>query len=202
MKCVIFGGADIEDKGFIDIPDNAYVIAADRGYIHCVSLGIVPDIAVGDFDSLDIPVSSATEIITAPCEKDETDLILAVRIAVDRGYNDFIIYGADGGRMGHMIAAVQTLSYVHTQGASAVLRGSSFDMSVCGIGDNIILNRGYRYLSLFSLSESSKIQLEDLKYSGSVTLERSFPMGVSNEFKSDKCKIRVTSGEILAVCEK
>ena len=50
--CVIFGAGEYY-AGTPVVPAGAYVIAADGGLDHTRQLGIVPDVVVGDFDSLE-----------------------------------------------------------------------------------------------------------------------------------------------------
>ena len=53
MRCVIFTGGTPEPflpEGVE--PEGALIIAADSGYLNCAELGLVPDLAIGDFDSL------------------------------------------------------------------------------------------------------------------------------------------------------
>ena len=50
--CVIFGAGEYY-AGTPVVPAGAYVIAADGGLDHTRQLGIVPDVVVGDFDSME-----------------------------------------------------------------------------------------------------------------------------------------------------
>ena len=202
MTCVIFGGADIKDYSEVWVPEEAVVIAADRGYIHCKTLGIIPDALVGDFDSLEGELPCNVSTVTAPCEKDDTDLIMAVREGIKLCCTHFLIYGADGGRMGHTFANIQTLSFISAKGLTGELRGKGFDMLVQVSGKRSYTNKGYRYVSVFSLTDSAQLSVKGLKYGGSFTLHRSYPMGVSNEFTGEGCEITVHSGEILVIFEK
>lgn len=202
MTCVIFGGADIFDHSEIKVPRGAYVIAADRGYLHCTEMGIAPDLLVGDMDSIGSAVPGDVKTIKAPCVKDDTDLILAVREGIKHGCRDFLIYGADGGRMGHTYANIQTLSFISDNDSSALLHGKDFCMTVQKKGSRRYENDGYAYVSLFSLSENASLNVKGLKYGGSFTLRRNYPMGVSNEFISDSCEITVSEGELLVILEK
>lgn len=202
MTCVIFGGADVEDYSNIHIPEGAVVIAADRGYGHCLRLGIKPDCIIGDLDSNEEALPEDCEIITAPREKDDTDLMMAVKAAFDEHIRVFHIYGADGGRMGHTFASVQTLAYIDSHGGEGILHGNGFVMRVCGRGRVSLYNDGYKYVSLFSLSERSEIFAKGLKYGGDIVLKSDFPLGVSNEFMDNSAEIEVKSGKILVILEK
>ena len=202
MICVIFGGADIEDYSNIHISEGSVVIAADGGYRHCVRLGIKPDCIIGDLDSNEEELPEDCEIITAPREKDDTDLMMAVKTAFEGHISVFHIYGADGGRMGHTFASVQTLAYIDSCGGEGILHGNGFDMRVCGVGRVSFYNDGYKYVSLFSISERSEIFAAGLKYGGEIALTSDFPLGVSNEFTGSSAEIEVKSGQILVILEK
>lgn len=73
-----------------------YVIAADSGLRHATTLGLVPDILVGDFDSV------ATENVATfatvprqkhPAEKNFIDLELTVAIAQEKGVERLLLLG-------------------------------------------------------------------------------------------------------------
>ena len=50
-ECYIIGAGDF--FGLNELPDDSdYVIAADAGLNHCRKYGIIPDLVLGDFDSL------------------------------------------------------------------------------------------------------------------------------------------------------
>ncbi len=202
MTCYIFGGAEIFDYSGIHVPDDAFVIAADRGYMHCERLGIIPRLIVGDLDSIETDVPEKVRLIKAPREKDDTDLIMAVRSGIDAGCSDFHIYGGDGGRMGHTFANIQTLSLISSMGYTGTIHGGCFDMTLQPPSEREYLNKGYSYVSLFSLSEYSELAVRGLKYSGRFMLRRNYPMGVSNEFSEERCSISVIDGEILVILEK
>lgn len=79
------------------------IIAADGGTNYCRKLGLVPDVIIGDMDSIDRDPAAtnfgkAVEIIRHQARKDATDLELAVRLAIERGARSIVILGALGGR--------------------------------------------------------------------------------------------------------
>ncbi len=70
------------------VPPDALIIAADGGADYCRELDLVPDVIIGDMDSIGCdPATTAdfqdAEIIRHPARKDATDLELAIRLAVD-----------------------------------------------------------------------------------------------------------------------
>ena len=100
-ECYIFGGAKIENYSFIKIPNDAFIIAADSGISHLKGFGVEPDIIMGDFDSCEVPTEYNCEIVRFKPEKDDTDLMIAVKKALSLGFDKIFILGATGGRFDH-----------------------------------------------------------------------------------------------------
>ena len=98
------------------------VIAADGGWRICREEGIVPDLLLGDFDSLHT-VPDFGHIRRVPVEKDDTDMMLAIKEGLARGETDFRLYGGVGGRTDHTIANLQGLLYLAERGAQGWLYG-------------------------------------------------------------------------------
>ena len=130
--CYIFGSSEavLPPFGVTRNGENLY-IAADRGYLTAKVLGITPSVILGDFDSYpltDEMRESGAEIIRHPVEKDDTDLMLAIKLALGRGYTDIEIIGCLGGeRFDHSIATLQSLAYVAENGGIAYAYGRGED---------------------------------------------------------------------------
>ena len=97
------------------------VIAADGGANWLAAQGLLPDVLVGDMDSVTDEVSAATEVqggrlVTAPQAKDETDLELALLEAVAMGAQRITVLGALGGRIDHALANVHLLALTALRG--------------------------------------------------------------------------------------
>ncbi len=179
------------------------VIAADGGYHWLRDMGIMPDLLVGDFDSLAQP-PAGPKVVRLPREKDDTDTMAAVRLAREQGYENFYIYGGTGGRFDHTLANIQLLTwlahrgcenrlYAHDWVAAAVTDGSlSFPASAAG------------NISVFCQGDRAEgVCLEGLKYPLSdAVLTCEFALGVSNEFMGQPSQIAVKKGTLLVVCER
>lgn len=113
MRAVIFANGIIKhlpEPGAVIMPDDL-LIAADGGARYCQAIGITPDVVIGDLDSLttdDIKQLQIAdvEIIRYPAKKDQTDLELALKLAVDRGADEIVVFGAMGGRWDMSIANI------------------------------------------------------------------------------------------------
>lgn len=86
------------------------IIGIDRGNLFLLRRGIVPDLAIGDFDSLNEEekkevFSQVAEVKTSPAEKDDTDTQLALVTAFERfPAAEVTLIGATGGRLDHLLA--------------------------------------------------------------------------------------------------
>ena len=79
-RCVIVGGADIADYGFVcqKLAEEDFVIFCDSGIRHMADLRVAPSLIVGDFDSHENP-NLGIETVVLPREKDDTDTVFAVK---------------------------------------------------------------------------------------------------------------------------
>ena len=110
MRTVIFANGTIDNSDSV-LRGKDFIIAADGGAHHCLSLGITPDVVIGDLDSLtadDIKglQIASVEIIRYPAKKNQTDLELALKLAIDRGADEIVVFGAMGGRWDMSIANI------------------------------------------------------------------------------------------------
>ena len=176
------------------------MLCADSGLRLAASLGITPDLVLGDFDSLgEIP--SDLPHIVAPVEKDDTDTLLAVRYALEKGYRNFRIYGAFGGRLDHTLANLQTLRFLHSQGAEGILIGTNDFLTLQASG-----TRQYPKLEGFSLSvfaaehECTGVTLSGVYYPlTDATLTNTFPIGISNIITDDCAEITCGTGMLYII---
>ena len=80
--------------------EGSRVIAADAGIGHARTLALMPELWVGDFDSVpaDLPddLASVPRQVFSP-EKDKTDGELAIAAALERGATSLVLAGAFGG---------------------------------------------------------------------------------------------------------
>lgn len=100
--------------------EGDFIIAADKGLLYLQNLGITPNLVIGDFDSLG-HTPNGRNIIVLPCEKNDTDMGAAVAEGVMRGYKNFILYGASGGRADHTLANIQLISSLSRRGMTAII---------------------------------------------------------------------------------
>jgi len=178
------------------------VIAADRGLAVLCSAGITPHLTVGDFDSLgEIP--QVENLAVYPCEKDDTDMMLACKAGLERGFRDYRLYGGIGGRLDHTLANIQTLAYLKAHGAFARLVGEREECILLENETLILPPAEGRLLSVFAYGGEATVTLKGLKYTlehGALTDD--FPLGVSNVRTSEDGSICAEKGRVLVVIEE
>ena len=124
-RCFIFAAGTFFGLRERPVPGDL-VIAADAGYRVCQTEGVVPDVILGDFDSMEAP-KAGDRIVRLPVEKDDTDTLAAVKLGLERGCTDFYLYGGTGGkRLDHTLANLQTLLYLRRRGARGYLYDDDF----------------------------------------------------------------------------
>jgi thiamine pyrophosphokinase len=200
--CYIFGAMDPEGFNLEKKPGDL-LIAADGGYAYLEKAGFIPDLAIGDFDSLGAP-PEAEHVICFPPEKDYTDLDLAIREGKRRGFRIFCIYGALGGRLDHTIANIQLLAALTQEGSRGYLLGGGQAVTVLEKGELCFTTRGGGYFSAFAFGgPAGGVDEQGLKYTlTDGSLEVSFPLGVSNEFCGREACVSVREGKLLLIWDQ
>lgn len=200
--CYIVGAG--EDYGLDFVPGaEDYVIAADGGYDRLLRAGIVPQLVIGDFDSLG-RIPQAEHVLTLPREKDVTDTWAAIEQGKARGYRTFLLYGCTGGRIEHTLANIQTLMALAEANMTGVLVDQHQLITAMGPGTRAFPPSARGYVSVFAASDRcSGVWLRGLKYelSGG-TLTNRFPLGVSNEFQGIPSSVTVGEGVAILVFDR
>lgn len=199
MRCVFVCNGEFSSDGFC-VRSQDFVIAVDGGYAYIKDLCRV-DLAVGDFDSLGyIPEGIAT--LRHNPIKDYTDTYLAFDEAFKRGYDEFAVYGALGGRLDHTIANLQCAYDFAKKGVEVKLIGKDCDAEVIMHKKTISGSKGQTF-SLFAFDEAKGVYIKNGKYPlDNATLANTFPLGVSNELLDGDCEIEVKEGYVLLIVNK
>ncbi len=198
---VIFSGGAFSMPEWMQLPEEAVFLCADSGLRHARALGIKPDWILGDFDSSS-ELPNEKNVRQYPTEKDDTDTMLAVKLALSMGAQEIQIYGGLGGRFDHAIANVQVLRYLTEQGAIGILCDAQnwMTIQVSGMVRQYPKRIGW-YFSLLSLSNiCTGVTVHGTKY----TLEKGIlsadiPLGVSNEITAEQAEVSLEQGCLLVL---
>lgn len=199
MACYIVGAGDFDKERFSPKPGD-YIIAADGGYEYLSDKGIKPDLVLGDFDSL-VQIPEHENLIKYPSEKDDTDMMIAIKRALLEGHTQIYLFGGVGGRLDHTLANIQSLIFISRSGGNGYLIGNGMEMTVLidGVYRFDAENKGI--LSVFSMdSKAIGIDLIGLKYPlKDAVLTNDMPLGISNEFIGKSSEVRVKKGTLLLI---
>ena len=201
--CFIVGAAPDGDGVRFAPQTDDLVIAADGGFSHLENAGIVPHVIIGDFDSLGF-IPAQTTVLSYAKEKDDTDMMLAIRYGLGKGFTTFEIYGGLGGRLDHTIANIQALTFLARQGARGKLVSRNTWASVI-CADSIAFDAAESgTISVFALDEEVHGVTEyGLQYPlTKATLSNSFPIGVSNAFVGVRSVVSAREGALLIILQK
>lgn len=201
-RCVIIGGASIKNYDAVKkyLREDDFNIFCDGGLRHGEELGIFPNLIVGDFDSYDKP-ETETETIVLPCEKDDTDTVFAVKEALGRGFDDFLLIGATGERMDHTIANLSLLLMLDSLKKQAKIVDDYSEMEIVSHDPAYVEDR-FSYFSLLNISGTTGgVTIENAKYPlDKAEINCDYQYGVSNEvIKGKKAKISVAEGRALLI---
>ena len=202
--CYIFGAGERSDVD-IQLDTDDLVIAADGGFDYLEEIGLRADYVLGDFDSI-ISYDQPSDAIRYPREKDDTDMMLAAKLGLEKGYREFVIYGGLGGRIDHTLANIQLLVYLSKQGATGILYGAETAVRAVS-GGSIVLGKDSSYniagntISVFALDRHChNVTITGLKWElTGADLYNSDPKGISNEFTGKRAVVSVTKGSLAVI---
>ena len=208
-RCIVIGAGDLT-VGNIRVLEDDLVIAVDGGLNYCPVLELEPDLILGDFDSvgeeqkealLELQRQIPDRIISLKPEKDDTDMLAALKLGLEYGYTNFNIYAATGGRLEHTIANIQCLLYLKNHDAVGYIMDGNGMIFVMQNEEVRFKDTLEGYLSIFALGKSAKgVTIKGMKYElNQETLTNDFPIGISNEFIGKEALVRVEDGELVGI---
>ena len=210
MRAVVFANGELPDaQGARDLlrPDDL-IIAADGGTRHALATGVIPDMIIGDLDSLLANDRARVEaagsrIISFSPRKDETDLELALRQAEREGATEIVIFAALGGRLDQTIANLLLLALPELNGIDVrVVAGAQEAFLIHdGHGETVVAGRPGDTVSLIPLGgDAVGVTAEGLEWSlHEDTLRFGPARGVSNVLVAQQARVRVQQGLLLCV---
>ncbi len=199
--CYIVGAGDFYGDFTPDSSD--LVIAADGGYDTLKKLGKRCDLLLGDMDSIAENHENAPEKILFPVEKDETDTHLCYLEGARRGYTNFCIYGGVGGRIDHTFANLCLLIYGKHEKNRLTLVADGYEIFAIENEKIALSGECGKTFSVFAFEKEARgVSILGGKYDAEgVTLQPSFPLGVSNSFVREDAEISVDDGVLLIMRE-
>lgn len=188
-------------QNLIDSLDWDFLICADGGYKFAEQLNIPIDLVVGDFDSCNGIIPQHLKTIVVPVEKDDTDLQLALKLAVEKEPKKITILGGIGGRVDHTIGNIQNIVHYSSFVPDITLIDPFQSITVQRPGTRIYKGAKNTKFSAFAFTE----EVTGVTYKGAYyplenhTLNQNFPLGISNEFLTDEIEVTTKSGILIVI---
>lgn len=209
MRCVIITGGTVNDLNWLAgvLKESDMIICVDGGARYAAALGIIPQIIIGDLDSIgqmeyNLFTKQGTVIKKYPVDKDDTDTALALGEVLSDNPKEVIILGAIGTRFDHSLASVHLLRVAMNSGVRARIIDEYNEISLVAPYEKVIVDGEPGDLfSLLPLTE--KVSGVNVKGARWPLQEANFiignPYGVSNQLAADKVEISIKSGLMLFV---
>lgn len=209
MRCLIISGGAVERPEMLAeaVRQADRVICVDGGLKHIAALGLVPDLVVGDMDSVDraelVKITHLGAVVKEyPADKDDTDTALALAEALAWQPDEIVLLGATGTRFDHTLANVHLLRVALEQGVRARIVNDYHEISLVAPHlPAVVEGKEEDLFSLLPLTE----EVTGVNVSGARwPLENAVfrignPYGVSNRLAGARAEITVGRGLMLLV---
>jgi thiamine pyrophosphokinase len=184
------------------------VVAADGGARYALEAGVVPDLVVGDMDSLGEDLAREVERRGAflerhPVRKDKMDGQLAVLAARVRGATAADLLCAVDGRLAAIVAVPHILLAAERIGLRSTVVADRGRMFVIEAGSRTVKGDPRDSVSIFPLSgPAAGVTLEGMEYPlENASLEPGDTLGFHNELIGREATVSVGKGAVLVVHE-
>ncbi|AOY77364.1 thiamine diphosphokinase [Clostridium formicaceticum] len=206
MEIVIVANGDINCLRYIEgTISNKYIICADGAARYLRRIKVVPNLLVGDFDSihpedLGWMQQQGVECRKFPSRKDQTDTELAVAYAFELKPKSITIIGALGSRQDHSLANVMLLWKILQEGIEGKIIDEKNYITITNSKLDIEGKVG-ETISIIPLTNSVKgVTLKGLEYPlKDRDIALGSTLGISNVFAEKKAVISVKTGVLLVI---
>jgi thiamine pyrophosphokinase len=201
--CYIVGSGKFPKKRFKP-EKGSLIIAADGGYDSLKKVGYIPDIIVGDMDSIKKIPKNIPRLVF-PERKNDTDISLCIKLAERLGYIKTVLLGISGNRHDHFLGTIQLMARYSEKGMHIRAILNRYD--IYAITSEVLalpkLERGKMFSVICPYDRAQGVSLLGLSYEiYNATLTNRFPLGISNEGIGKTPKICVKKGTVLVFVER
>ena len=206
-RVVIISNGEVKNREFFMklIKKSDYIIAVNGGSKHAKNFGLIPDLIIGDLDSISKEdyvyfQSKGSTFLRYDPIKDKTDVHLAIEHVMKSEFKEILLICVFGDRIDHIIANIFLLLKVVEAGIkikiidefNEIVLIQNFGKIKGNIGDTV---------SLIPLTETvTGIQLTGLKYiPKDGKLKMNDTLGISNILTKKVATIQINNGKLLVI---
>ena len=201
LRSIIFLNGDYSKQSLEQFENDDLIIAVDGGTKYLLSNGVIPDIFVGDADSIDNDVLkklevSGCELFVYPEDKDKIDAQLAIEKAIELGANEIVIRGWQGERIDMILALI----YLMCKYPDIIINAKDDNLQMGVVHSQVELDSisGEKWSILPICGDAKNVTLQGFKYVLKETdMPCQEPFGVSNIATAGKVRIEVREGMVV-----
>lgn len=210
MKILIIGGGTPPSKELLKEESQRcdYIICADRGGEYIRAIDKLPDLLLGDFDSLnkdllDYYINSGVTIERFPSKKDYTDTELCLQRALNLKPDEIVFLSCTGSRLDHVIGNIGLLKQLLDKNIKGYIKDDNNNIfliknhaEICGKPGQLISFQAFT-------EKVSGLTVAGVRYPlNNFTLNSWSSFTVSNVFLNDHVNISFDSGILMIILPK
>lgn len=208
-RCVLFVGGIINDYDAVEarLTADDLLIAVDSGARHLAALNRIPQLLIGDMDSIEPSLRTRYLTSGVPCreyrpEKDETDGELAVEAALASGAEEVLIFGILGDRLDHFLGVLSLLKRLQDHGVRGVMVSETQEIWLVEGEERLALPEG-ALVSFLPFGDEAVVTLRGFQYPlTDYVYRQGKPIGLSNVIKNPPATVSVARGILVAVATR
>ena len=206
-RCIIFANGLLPnmDAARALLQPGDRIVCADAGARHARRLGLLPDLVVGDLDSIQADdrqwlTDNDIRIAQYPHDKDQTDLELAIQHALVEHPSSIIVAGALGARLDHTLGNIALLTDDRLADFPCALDDGVEQVVVCR-SRKVIQGAPGDLISLVPWGvPTTGVQTAGLKWPlHREILRPESSRGISNEMTAESSEISIESGLLVII---
>ncbi len=204
-RIIIFGNGKLSENFLKYIEPTDFVIGVDRAAYWLIDHGVVPQVAIGDFDSttkyeLQIITKSVSTVKQFNSEKDWIDMELAIQYTIKQNPSEVVIFGGTGTRLDHSMASIHLLDMLLKAKIPHVLIDDTNSVRMVSRGRTILERGEHKYVSILPYTKSVTLALVGFRYNvQKSTLFQGKTIGISNEILGLKAEITIFAGKTWVI---
>ena len=177
------------------------LVCADGGANSAFKLGLIPDLIIGDLDSIYADVKSFYESrskIIVYTRQSDTDVEKCLKYLIKNKFTEVILLGATGDRLDHSFCNMGIVLKFYNEIKINILHQKSFLQ--CFTGNVLLKTVNNEIISLYGFDKKTKIKSIGLKYPlEKISLQFGEKESTSNVAVSNKVELKITGGKIFVI---
>jgi len=177
------------------------LICADGGANSALKMKLVPDIIIGDLDSISSNALKEFKYVSKIIQikrQNDTDVEKCLKYAIKNNFDEALLVGAAGNRLDHTFCNIGiVLKFFHRIKVSLIAEDSYLKAYTGNVDLKTIPGET---ISLYGISSETKIISNGLKYElKNISLPFGMKESTSNISKKESVKLKITNGIIFVI---